>query len=114
MLFKNLRTMSDSIEYCDDCPANVPCHMERQCLRPKCDNCGSPATYRGLHWEAGSVYVCEDCRKSHGNEHQFMRQIWPPKNLPAGGGTDEQAGSSSPSAPGGESLTNSKLSQPDL
>ena len=27
--------MSDSIEYCDDCPANVPCHMERKCLRPK-------------------------------------------------------------------------------
>lgn len=78
MLFKNLRTMSDSIEYCDDCPANVPCHMERQCLRPKCENCGSPATYRGLHWEAGTVYVCEACRKSHGNEHQFMRKIWPP------------------------------------
>ena len=56
--------------------------MERQCLRPKCDNCGAPATYRGLHWEAGSVYVCEDCRKSHGNEHQFMRQIWPPQFLP--------------------------------
>lgn len=52
-----------------------------QLVRPLCDNCGSPATYRGLHWEAGSVYVCEDCRKSHGNEHQFMRQIWPPQFL---------------------------------
>ena len=50
-------------------------------VRPLCENCGSPATYRGLHWEAGSVYVCEDCLKSHGNEHQFMRQIWPPKFL---------------------------------
>jgi len=47
-------------------------------VRPDCESCGSPATYRGLHLEAGTVYVCEDCRKSHGNEHKLMRQIWPP------------------------------------
>lgn len=45
-------------------------------VRPLCDNCGSPATYRGLHWEAGAVYVCEACRRSHGVEHKFMRPIW--------------------------------------
>ena len=70
--------MSDAIEYCDDCPANVPCHMERKCLRPKCDNCGSPAVYRGYHWEAGAVYTCRDCAASHWADHTNMRKIWPP------------------------------------
>jgi hypothetical protein len=91
-------------------PSNVPGVACGDLVRPDCANCGSPATYRGFHWEAGSVYVCEDCRKSHGNEHQFMRQIWPPKNLLLGAERMSEAQRSSPSAPGGESLTNSEVS----
>ena len=73
--------MSDSIEYCDDCPANVPCHMERRCLRPKCDNCGEPATYRAMHWEAGTVRICVDCWKTHRGDHSYVSKIWPPQSL---------------------------------
>ena len=30
-------------------------------IQPKCDNCGDPAIYRALHWEAGTVRICTDC-----------------------------------------------------
>lgn len=90
--------MSDAIEYCDRCPIQVGCHMERQCLRPKCSNCGDPATYRALHREAGTVRICEDCRKTHRGDHTEIMQIWPPaiNDTPPPPSDDPEANNAAP------------------
>jgi hypothetical protein len=46
-------------------------------VRPDCDNCGDPATYRAYHGEGGGVYVCEDCMRAHSRDHTQVRTIWP-------------------------------------
>jgi hypothetical protein len=47
-------------------------------VRPVCENCSAPATWRAVHWEAGGVHACEDCMKAHLRDYSQVRRIWPP------------------------------------
>jgi len=43
----------------------------------KCDNCGGKAEYYASHEEAGAVKICDECRRSHWQEHCNVRPILP-------------------------------------
>jgi len=43
---------------------------------PVCDNCGDPATVKGYHIDAGSVYACAGCAHTQGRDRE-LTQIRP-------------------------------------
>lgn len=68
-----------AVEYgwiCDHCGYTQP---HKELVRPDCDNCGIPASYRACHCDAGGAYLCEECCKTLTRDREItqVRQIWP-------------------------------------
>ena len=71
------RAMGDAIEYCDNCDANVMCHMERKCMREVSTSDLSEVDYE-IHMRENTASSSGHwCFVSHAKTEEKIRELFP-------------------------------------